>query len=331
MLRLSGVSEQLRPDLVPIVKEYLATSGKGIAKEIFPTRPTSKKSHVYGIFGAEQFSQVADDTAARGARANRVDIRLGEGEYSVQKRQLETPIHDDERDDFEAQYGSDIKGEEAKVKAVMGSLAVNREIRVKDKVFNTTKFATNALTVPWSDVANADPVADIAAAHVANRVKGYDCRDLVLNFENFKNLQRNHKILELLKYNYSPLSLTNIPAPDLAQILDVDRILIGNALKNDAGLYATDADLKDIWPGDYAALVRTPYGAEFDQPCLGWGWSYKGAADDAIVDEYREAPIETDFLRATYWQDDVYVEGEYPNGDSLDIASKCIHLFGNVQ
>ncbi len=330
MLRNTGLNWQARPDLVPVVLEYLDAQNVGIAPALFPTRQTGRKYNVYGIFGAAQMLQQADDTAAQGARANQVDVRLGEGEYRTQKRQLETPINDDERDDFDAQYGSNIKAEEAKTKALMNALAINREIRVKNLVFNTSKFATHALTTPWSDIANSDPVADIGAAHVAQRALGFECRTLVVSYVTFMHLQMNKAIKELLKYTYNGLKVNNIPAADMAMVLGVDQILIGGARVNDAGLYVQDDSIKDIWPDEYAALVKVGKTGEYERACLGWGWSFRGDAENAEVDEYREPAINTDFIRAAYWASDEYIEGTYPNGDPLDISSKCIYLIGNV-
>jgi len=323
----------VRGDLGVAVDEFKKQAGSFgfIAEEILPPLVVPLQSSEFPVVPIEALLSVQDTKRAMRGYYNRSDYEFEMGFYSTRENGWEEAL-----DDREVKlYANLLDAEIIASNRAMGIIQRSQEIRVAAKLFNTSNFTAHGLTTEWSTHATATPLDDIKAGKDAIRAAcGMVPNTLILPYAALGNLRRCAQIIDLLKYTYPGKDINSMTAADLAAVLDIAKILVGDEQKNTAKKGKT-AVLGEIWDDEYAMLTITATTSSFDEPCIGrifrWDEESGGGESGTIVEQYRAEGNRSDIYRVRHDTDERLLKSYDDAGNvKSDIAAACTYLFSNV-
>jgi hypothetical protein len=271
-----------------------------IADLIAPPVPVRKQSDKYYIYDPqrERFRQT-DDRRAPGAEANEVDFALSTDNYFCEDHALESAIPDEERENADPPVQADID----RTEFLTDKILLNKEIVLASRIRTGSDIPSETLsgTDQWSDFDNSDPVADVedqkATIQAAVQVIP---NTLVLPYPVYQKVRLHPSVIE--KVQYVKLGLVG---PDvLAQLFDVERVLVPRAFKNTAAP-GQDAVLEYVWGKD-AFLCYVPPRPALKQVAGAYSFMWTvapGSIHGHIVEVWREDRRKADMVRAQRYYD----------------------------
>lgn len=323
----------VRGDLGVAVDEYKKQEGASgfIAEEILKPLDVPLQASEFPVVPIEALLSVQDTKRAMRGFYNRSDWETEFGFYSTRENGWEEPL-----DDREVKlYKTFLDCEIVTANRAMGIILRSQEIRVAAKLFNTSNFSVHNLTTEWSTAATATPLDDIKTGKNAVRAAcGMVPNTLILPYAAFDNLRRCSQIIDLLKYTYPGKDINSMGTAELAAVLNISKILVGDEQKNTAKKGKT-AVLGEIWDDEYAMLTITATSNSFDEPCIGrmfrWNEESGGGDGGTIVEEYRAEGNRSNIYRVRHDTDDRLLKS-YTDAGAVksDIAAAVSYLFGNV-
>lgn len=226
-----------------------------IAMFLFPAVGVRQYGGSVIEFGKESF-RLYNSRRARGSSTKRVRFGYEGKPYAVPHRSLEGQVPYEDMVDASRVPGIDLS--RGAVNLAMRSLALDIEAEAAQLALDPAQYDANhkvalAGSDKWTDP-DSDPVGDINAAKEAVRKStGVYPNVLALGPAAFNALREHPKLKERVKYT----SRESITEAMLAQLLDVERVVVGRAV------YAPgpDADFQDVW-GNAAVLAYVPAGAD---------------------------------------------------------------------
>ena len=152
-----------REDLGVAFHEYDPAADGFVSEIALPPIPVGKKAATMGVITRENLKR-ADSNHANGAAFNRVNLISEDKSYQCKDHGLEIPLTDEDR----STYATDYNAEYESVQTITRKMFIEREIRVKDVMFNTTTFTgadlyTDVSGTPW-DAAGSDAIGHITTA-----------------------------------------------------------------------------------------------------------------------------------------------------------------------
>lgn len=237
----------------------------GIAPEVIVRRQSNK----YFTYDPDREAlRSTVDHRAPGAEANEVHFDLSSDSYFCDDHALESVIPDEERENSD----TPLQPEVDRTEFLADKILLNEEIGLAAILRDDT-------VIPATDLANAndrwdqdtvDPAADIEDARSAIVAATQTMPNvLVLPFDVYKKVRNNPKVTERVKYS----RLGVVGPEELAQLFDVERVLVPRAVRNTAAA-GQPAVLETIWGKD-ALLLHVPprAGLKVIAPVLTFVWS----------------------------------------------------------
>jgi len=217
---------------------YMNADKNYIAGQVFPTIPVSKQTDKYftyakGDWFKDEAQRRADATESEGS-----GYGLSTSSYSCDVYAFHKDIGDQTRKNADSPLNLD----QDATKFVTQRLLMRRELQFVTEYFTTSVWGTDKtggsdFTV-WSDSAGSDPIEDIENGKEAIlSVTGLMPNTLVIGYQVFRKLRNHPDIVDRIKYTSSQ----TVTVEMLAQMFEVDRILVARAIKNTANEGATDA------------------------------------------------------------------------------------------
>jgi len=312
----------LRPDLRESLEEFdLQADREGyIAHRVLPVIEVDKSSGQFGIIPVEQLLQERD--TARSARSGyaRGDWTFQKTTYATAEQGAEEPVDSKEaamyRDFFDAHL---VSAQRARHIVMM-----NRERRVAAAVFNATTFTsqTTSVTNEWdaNHKTDATPIQDVETAVQAvwNRT-GVWPNALIVNRKVFRNLRNLDEIKDRIASSGAgyPSRAADITAEQLAQVFDLQYILVAGGARNSA-TEGQALSISSIWSDEYAMVTRIAESNDFREVCLGrtFHWGEDGSEIGGLLEEYRDETIRSDVIRCRHEVDELLLYTEI--GQLLD-------------
>jgi hypothetical protein len=231
----------------------------------------------------------------------------------------------------EAESGSGLADEIAMERANT-KVMKSQEKRIADKVFNTSNFTAHAITHEWDDASNAVPINDVNTGKKSIRLAcGMLPTDLIISYSTYLDLKVCDQIVDRLKYTFPGMDINKLSSQQLAQIFDVERVLVGGAVY-DSKAKGLDSTVADLWSKEYAMLTVTDKSRDVTKPCIGktFLWT-EDSASNAVVESYREEAIRSDIFRVRHNVDERFIQSYKADGTvQSNIAAACSYLFTNV-
>jgi hypothetical protein len=271
-----------------------------IADAVAPVVGVRKQSDKYFILDAdrERFRS-SDDTRAPGAEANEVEFDVSSDSYFADDHALEAVITDEERDNADPAIQPDID----KTEFLTDKILLNKEISLADEIATNGSLPGETLsgTSQWDDYTNSDPVVVVEdkKATIQQAVQQIP-NTLVLPYEVYRKVRLHPNVVDKV-VNVQ----IGVVGPDiLADVFDVDRVLVPRGLKNTAAP-GQSASLAYIW-GKNAFLCFVP-----PRPGLktvGFTYTFQWAAAPGslqghLVEVWREERRKADMVRVQRYYD----------------------------
>jgi hypothetical protein len=271
-----------------------------VADLLAPVVPVRKQSDKYYIYDSEREAmRQSDDKRAPGAAANEVDFSLSTDSYYAEDHALVSAIPDEERENADPVVQPNID----RTEFLRAKIDLNKEIELAGMLTDTsviTQSTTLSGTGQWSD-SSSDPIAAIEAqkATIMAAVQSMP-NTLVLPYEVYAKVRIHAKVIERIAYG----SIGAVNEQVLAQIFDVDRVLVPRAFKNTAAPGQT-ASMSYVW-GKNALLCHVPAKAALKQVALSYTFAWAsapGAVAGHRVELWREERRKADMIRVQRYYD----------------------------
>ncbi len=270
-----------------------------ISDIIAPAVNVRKQQDRYYIYDSERESfRSTDDRRAPGAVANEVDFALSSDSYYCADHALTSVIPDEERDNADPAIQPDID----RTEFLTEKIDLNKEIELADIVAADTDLAGTTLegAAQWSH-ADSDPQIAIEDGK-ASIIAGTQClpNTLVLPYEVFAKVHTHPKIMERVNASGTLLPTAQV----LAQLFDVERVLVPRAVKNTAAPGQT-ASMSYVW-GKHAFLLYVPPRAALKTMAFAFTFLWTaapGSSGGRTVETWRENPRKADVIRVQRYYD----------------------------
>lgn len=170
-----------------------------------------------------------------------------------------------------------IETEQSAAELLAQDMRMTAELDWVTKMFTTSIWGTdNTLsgTDQWSDYANSDPIGDVdTAVQAILTASGKMANTIVMDYATFRNLKRHPAIIDLLKYSGTGQA-KNVTAQILAEIFDVERVLVARAI-NETGVEGETSSVSFI-AGDACLVMYVPSVPRKKTPASSYRFVHEG-------------------------------------------------------
>lgn len=297
----SGTYNTPRLDLGVTIMEHAAQMNEFVAGRVLPVFRTPKQAANYSVITKDTILQRAAARRAPRANYNRIDFGAKDRSFRTEEFGLEIVVDDNER----ALYMSDFDAEAAGVQVVSRVLALEREVRAKDAVFNTATFTgaslfTDKSGTPWSTAATDWITHVLDAKEQVRKNSGMTPDSLIIGAETLNNLLKSTKLRDQFK-GVDVITLEALERAILS-VTGLRNLIVGKARYNTAAEGETFSG-DDVWSKKYAmvALLAPGEGAALETPSLGRSFLWiEDAPTDYVVEMYREEQSRGDVFRVRH-------------------------------
>lgn len=261
---------------------HIQSQSHFIADKVFPTVPVNKQSDRYytydrGDFNRDEMQERAPGTESAGDGYDLDNTPT----YYTPVYALHKDVDDQVRSNADSVLAPDrdatifvtnkamIKRERLFVaKAMSAGIWSNEKTGVNSDVVNATEFLI------WND-ANSTPIEDIRAAkRSVLEATGFEPNKLCLSQSVMDALVDHPDIVDRIKYGQTPGKPAMVNAAALAQLFELDEVLVSKAVYNSAAKGATEVSA--FIAANSALLVYTPPSAGIMTPTAGYTFSWTG-------------------------------------------------------
>lgn len=265
------------PILTEIARGYRSPKAAA-ADALFPIVQVSQRAGKIISFGLEDFRLISS-AYAPGAAAKRVQVGYASGDFALTDFRLEAVTPYILAEEAAAVPGIDLIA--ASVRKVQNAMALERERAAAVLATTAGNYGTNnkdtlSGTAQWSDPSSS-PAAAIAAAREAIRSQtGEYPNTLVVSPKVRSALSVHPKLLDRISTSSdrTPLNLAQ-----LAALLEVDRVVVGEAIYHDGSAFV------DVWGKDAVLAYTTPASLQ-EMGSPSYGYTYQLAGRPMVEEGY---------------------------------------------
>lgn len=228
-----------------------------IGLQLMPLQSVDKLSGKYAKYGKQDRLSAPDDDLGARARPNEISETRSWGNYSLKPRGLMDYVDATTLANQDAPLNEMVD----LIAALNDVLGLKEEQRIASILTTAANFAGNTNTLvgtsQWSDFSGtSDPIKDVQNA-LAGIWSGYGATKLVgyCSLDVYNTLRRHPAVVD--KFKYTQAGIPGLQA--LANLFDLDQILVGKAWQNTANKGQTAANSR-VW-GKHFGIVRVASGA----------------------------------------------------------------------
>jgi hypothetical protein len=270
-----------------------------IADAVAPPIAVRKQSDKYFIYDPQrEYLRATPDARSPGAEASEVDFQLSTDSYFCEDHALEAAIPDEERENADPPLQPDID----RAEMLADKIALNREIALETLLSTSTAINGTSLDpVDWWSNPESDPLTQLREARqnvfaVAQRRPNV----AIMPYAIFDALRHHPKIVDRIKYTTAGVVGEQL----LAQLLDLDRVLVPRSFKNVARRGQAPVCVP-VW-GNAVWLLYVPPRPALKQvtAVATFVWSgAMGSVDGWVVERWREPRRKADMIRVQRYYD----------------------------
>ncbi len=311
-----------RPDLAIMANEISSQAAmQGFLSDfVMPPWPVARASGDYTVMPLENYLSVQPGERAPGSGFARFKGTYEKKSYTTNQKGYEETIDDVERLLIGQDSAGAIMQDDIAIQRLTTKVLRYREFQTKD-IVEANAAQTSAAGALWTDVAGADPRADILAAKAIMR----DTHKVIPNAVAMSNKAMDALIacdaFKEQTVNTGSVQMQGFAA-QLAMIstwFGVPRVLISNAFYNSAGDGLAGV-MTDIWDSTKIHLIFSNGGMDMREPTFGRRpvWTSMAPGGGMTVLTYREEATTSDVYRAfTY------------DGRAV-VNNRCLHTITGV-
>lgn len=237
---------------------------------------------------------------------NRDTTKFIDDSYTTNERGAEELVDDKLKNIYSSYFDMEAIATKKAIDRVLRA----QESRVSSAIFNTTTFTGSTLYLdvsasrPWTTPGTATPVAEVNTAKRNVRTNfGKWPNTIIFNYNNLLYLRECADIQERIASSGagSSIKASEIVASQLAQVFDLETVLIPNALTNTAAEGAA-AVLSDMWSSSYAWVGYVARTNDISEPCIGrtMHWDGDGSTPLGTIETYRNEVERGDVVRVRH-------------------------------
>jgi hypothetical protein len=255
---------------------YMNESAAYIADKVFPVVAVRKQSARIAKYTKSDWFR--DDAALRapGTESAGTGFTVDTTDtYFCDNFAVHKDIADEVRENTDAPYDPDLEA----TMLVTDRLLLRREVSFSTDFIKTSLWGTdsNKTAAPWSDYGLGDPIGDVEAAKDGiHGITGREANSMVIGREVWTKLKHHPDFIERIKYTQRGVLTSEI----VASILEIERLLIGKAIRNTYDEGQTDAAAAYSYVvGDSALVLHVAPRPALLTPSAGYTfhWSNFGA------------------------------------------------------
>ena len=271
-----------------------------ISPIILPFLKVKEKNGKFAKYSKDNLRVHSDSTRAPGTRAKSADYTVSQGSYACAEHALEKLIPDEFMNNQDSPYDAKRDG----VMFLKDKIWGGQEAALATSLADTaiiTQNTTRSGTDQWSDYAESDPLSNLRTAR--STIKGATGQTPNLaffGFQTWEQLRFHPDVVDRVKYvgTVDPGAVLRA----VAQLLDVERVVVGDAVQNTANEGQADS-LSYIW-GKHAWLAYVAPRPSLVLPAF--GYTFKDV--DSVVDSYREEEKVSDVVRVRESYDQAIID-----------------------
>lgn len=266
------------PILSAVARGYQQNNRVGM--RLFPRVPVMQRGGRIITFGKEAFMQYANMKRAPGQNTRRVQFGYAGAPYALEDFSLEGQVPNETSQEAAAVPGIDMA-----TRTINGvqDIILNR-LEIAQAVLATTAGnygSNNKVTLSgtgqWSDLANADPVANIETAKEAVRQQtGKRPNVVVMGPLVASKCRQTAAIKDRIKYTGRDIATNEL----LASLFGVDEVLVGDAVQA-----ADDGTFSDVW-GKFVVVAYVPTASLAAQGTPSYGYTYQLESMPVVEEPY---------------------------------------------
>ena len=271
-----------------------------ISEMIMPVIKVKERSGKFAKYGKENLKIEDNTQRAPGAQARTFDYTVSQGTYTNEEHALEKIVPDEFQDNADDPYDPKRDATIFCIDKIWGF----QEDALATLMADTgiiTQNVTLAGTDQWSDFANSDPLDDIRTGRsTIKQNTAMTANVAVFGWQTWLDFQQHPDIVDRIKY----VGVTSMDATmkAVADLLGVQQVLIGSAVKNTANDGQTDS-LSFTW-GKHFWLLHVTARPSLMSPSFG----YTMKDLDRVVDTYRDDARIGDVIRVRDSYDQTVVD-----------------------
>lgn len=282
-----------RADLGEIIREHDFSTEGFIAGLVLPEREVAKEAATLPVSRRENLKR-ADAKHKNGAAFNRINIEMEDFAYACKDYGLEATLTDRDLKN----YASDFDAESETVIQIRHKMLVEREIRVKDLLLNTTTWTgaslyTDVSAAPWDAAASAVIAQILAAMELSRKLTGVRPDSLLCGAVALNNLLGNTEIKA--RFINVPVLTEALLKSNMASIFGLQNLFVGGKVY-DSAMEGQDASISDIWADDYAMVFKLNQGSTASGG-LGRTLKWNEMPQEEATLQYREEQTASDVFR----------------------------------
>ncbi len=299
-----------RADLGAALEEYKDSESNYIGDLVLPDTPVDVEGGKYSAIVRESLTARAKTKRGDNGRYSRIGLKTEDVTFACEEHGLEGPVSDKQR----KRYQNDFDAELATGKKTLSTLMREQEIRTAGLVFDTAVWTGAALytdvTTVWSNIA-ATIVKDVEAARAkVNAGTGMEANTLILNRNNYAYLLSNTEIVGRVG-NARDKGQSEV-ANALANILGIDKILVGRGVYNTKPQGATAYVGSQIWDDSYAMVAYVPDSNDATEPAIGrtFRWT-EDCPTNPVTESYIEPQTRSTVVRVRQNLDEKIIDAYF--------------------
>ncbi len=272
-----------------------------ISDALAPVINVRKQFDRYFIYDADREAfRANNDRRAPGAEANEVDFSLSTDNYTADDHALTAVVPDEERDNADPAIQPSVD----RVEFLREKIDLNKEVELAGLLTDAAVITQNETlsgTGQWSDFINSDPVQAVETrkSTIVGSVQTLP-NTLVLPYEVYTQVRVHPAVVDRAAY----ANVAVVGPEVLAQIFDVDRVLVPRALRNTAAPGQTPS-MSFVWGKD-ALLAYVPPRPALKSVSLALTFQWSGAPSSLSghsVEVWREDRRKADVIRVQRYYD----------------------------
>jgi len=276
-----------------------------VSERVFPNVPVKKQSDYYYVFKKGAWFRLEANRVAPAAEPNFSGYVVSDAQYMAAKYGLGTYVP------IEVIRNADnpLNPLESGARFVTNGVLLRKEYNAASTILAGSVF-TNEEDAEGGWVGTTDGsgntfIADVLKAKEAIRkLIGRYPNVFLLDAGTFNQVKQEYTVLERIKYTGTQGRPADVTAQTLAQLFELEEVLIGGAIYSDAEEVAagTDFNAVNMWEKNAtkgsALLFYRPSGPSLEEPAMGYAFNWKG-------DEGAQNVAQQDVYRTVYrwWED----------------------------
>ena len=256
-------------------QRYGQSASVFIAQRAMPNLTVSKQSDLYYVFNRADFLRDEAQLRADGTESAGGGFRLSTDTYFANVYAWHKDVTDRQRANADNQVALD----QSATSWVTQKLLIKREILFQQAFFAASVWATDVTPTTLWDAASSDPIDDIRTGkRVVQLNTGFRPNRMLIGRTCYDALLDNDAILDRITGGATTAIPALVMKQKLTELLELDEILIMDAIYNSAKIDKTDPDVATYnFVGDKDALLYyAPATVSLDEPTAGVQFSWNG-------------------------------------------------------